>query len=1123
MRSTPFAVLLFSFALACGSDDNPSVTPDTGGDASTDASADLGGADAGEDAAPDAAGDVGSDAQADAEADVPNTPPVANAGMDQTGVFKKEVVFLGAGFSSDPDGDTLTYTWTQTQGAPVVLDTPNEVTTSFTAVSPSGIYAFQVEVSDGRASATDTVTVEVINRIPTPDAGIYQKVQPGQLVTLDASQSIDGDDEPLTYSWSQFSGEPVTLSDTTAVKPTFTAPAVFGELVFEVEVSDGEDTATARVQVDVENLAPLAEAGPNQIAAKGQLVTLDGTGSSDPEGQPITYSWTQVSGPETVTLSDPTAAQPTFTTPAVAGGTFIFELVVNDGVQDSTPDRTRVVTPNSPPVADAGADLEVNGGEVAYLDGSLSADPDGDSIRYTWTQLTGTPVDFGNGDRARAYFKVPANLTETLTFQLTVANGQGSDSDTVSVSTRAWAGTPAQIPTNPFGTFLQSFTNYYAIDVSGTHLAIASNAAQIQIWDIADRDNPALSAELAGTSADSVLLDGATVFVGTNGKLSVLNFTRTALSEIGSVSVPNGFNRIVSMSKDGDTLYGILFNSMSGVKGIVAFDVQTLTAPTVLHSMPVTEGTNVAAGPGGVWMGGFNTMTFFDTSTIRSGSPAFTALTDASDDRCSATTRSMQVVGTKLYAACTTYADVAVFDITTPASPVMLGNLKIVGAGDDIAVSGSTAYVAAGSNGVLKFDVSNPATPVFIGSVATTASSDSVRFEPAGQTLVSRSVTGIDLLSDELRTPEFAYSQTLVGDIQNLVFVGGRVAVSAAEISLLDVRDLNNVTTLSTISEFASGGLAVNFPYLFASSSAGIAVVDIQIPTSPLKLTTIQDNLSYEQVQSAGDRLYATARTGGVLIYDISNPNTPSVVSTFVTGDDYRYLLVDGSYLYAIARVDGLHVLDIGDEMNPMEVAFRAVSSPTGTLSKSGDVLWHAFGANSLFRFNVSDPANPVLGVGTLDTDVKDVVVNGALAWIAAGPSGLLTLDVSDVANPILLERYDVDGESKRVALGNNTVWFGDDNTLRAASLDNASTTRQQTATGGTSLVYPVSWQQPAADAEVKCYVSGGTCTVGAINAVNRTADVTWNLPATGDHEIAVIVGHPATRTYLRDRISVVP
>ena len=87
------------------------------------------------------------------------------------------------------------------------------------------------------------------------------------------------------------------------------------------------------------NLPPVALAGEDQSVDKRETITLDGSNSNDPEGQPLTFSWRQIAG-EQVVLSDPEIARPTFST--LDPGNYAFELVVHDGVTASVPDTVVV-------------------------------------------------------------------------------------------------------------------------------------------------------------------------------------------------------------------------------------------------------------------------------------------------------------------------------------------------------------------------------------------------------------------------------------------------------------------------------------------------------------------------------------------------------------------------------------------------------------------------------------------------------------------------------------------------------------------------------------------------------------------------------------------------------------
>jgi hypothetical protein len=97
------------------------------------------------------------------------------------------------------------------------------------------------------------------------------------------------------------------------------------------------------------NSAPTANAGPDQNVGENSTVDLDGTGSSDPDGDALTYAWVQTEGPS-VSLSDANSAQSSFTAPGVtAGSTLIlgFQLTVDDGITSAT-DSVEVTVSEAP-------------------------------------------------------------------------------------------------------------------------------------------------------------------------------------------------------------------------------------------------------------------------------------------------------------------------------------------------------------------------------------------------------------------------------------------------------------------------------------------------------------------------------------------------------------------------------------------------------------------------------------------------------------------------------------------------------------------------------------------------------------------------------------------------------
>jgi len=231
---------------------------------------------------------------------------------------------------------------------------------------------------------------------------------------VDGSASFDPDNDRLSYAWMQIGGPPVALTGATTAQPSFTAPLVGPTgtvLTFALTVSDGLASATDTVDIRIENVnhQPIANAGPDQTRNEGTPVTLDGTVSSDPDGDALTYAWIQVNGPS-VTLSGATGATPTFVAPAVNGGgaTLVFRLTVSDGLGGSASDEVSIFVQNvnDPPACErAQAQPRVlwpPDHKLVPVTVTGVSDPEGNRVHFTITGVTqDEPVNgLGDGDTA---------------------------------------------------------------------------------------------------------------------------------------------------------------------------------------------------------------------------------------------------------------------------------------------------------------------------------------------------------------------------------------------------------------------------------------------------------------------------------------------------------------------------------------------------------------------------------------------------------------------------------------------------------------------------------------------------------------------------------------------------
>jgi K319L-like, PKD domain len=292
------------------------------------------------------------------------------------------------------------------------------------------------------------------NTPPTANAGPDMSANVGEVVHLNGSGSdVDGDN--LTYSWtfvSKPTGSTAALSGATSASASFTAD-VGGQFVVLLTVNDGKASQSDQCTVSV-NSAPTANAGPDQSVSVGDVVQLDGSSSSDPEGDNLSYSWTMSSRPtgSAATLQNGNSGTSTFTPDR--GGDYVIRLVVNDGSLSSEVDEC-IVSANTPPTANAGPDQTVSVGAVVQLDGTGSSDPDAvatsmgpsgasnAALGYLWSfdsRPNGSTATLSSATSATPTFT--ADMEGTFVIRLVVNDGTASSAPDLVTITATEAQTP---------------------------------------------------------------------------------------------------------------------------------------------------------------------------------------------------------------------------------------------------------------------------------------------------------------------------------------------------------------------------------------------------------------------------------------------------------------------------------------------------------------------------------------------------------------------------------------------------------------------------------------------------------------------------------------------------------
>jgi hypothetical protein len=501
-----------------------------------------------------------------------NTAPVANAGPDQTANVGATVALNGTA-SIDADGDLLSYRW-RLQSAPTGA-VPSLV--GATSVSPTlsipaaGLYVVQLVVNDGRVdSALDTVVISTANSAPVANAGADRTTTVAATVTLDGGASTDVDGDSLTFRWRLVAapaGSVETLRSATSVAPTFRIDRP-GTYRFELVVSDSAaSSAPDAVVVTTVNSAPVANAGPDQTAYAPQTVTLDGSASTDVDGDALNYHWSLTSAPagSRARLSDAGAIRPSFAVDRA--GTYVAQLLVNDGLVSGAVDTVTVTTLNTAPVASAGPDQSVVAGQIIGLTGEASADVNGDGLAYAWAitvRPSGSTAPLLDPTSVMPTFR--ADRVGTYVLQLIVNDGTtDSAPDTVTISTSntapvasAGADQPASAVNQPVW-----LDGSASLDADGHGLTyrwalIAAPAGSAATISDAGAIGPAFTPDRGGQYvAQLIVSDGFvdsapdTVVIETVNRAPVANAGADLLANVGT---PTAVSADGSTDPDGDAL-----------------------------------------------------------------------------------------------------------------------------------------------------------------------------------------------------------------------------------------------------------------------------------------------------------------------------------------------------------------------------------------------------------------------------------------------------------------------------------------------------------------------------------------------------------------------------------------
>ncbi len=311
-------------------------------------------------------------------------------------------------------------------------------------------------------------------------------------------------------------------------------------------------------------------------------------------------------------------------------------------------------------------------------------------------------------------------------------------------------------------------------------------------------------------------------------------------------------------------------------------------------------------------------------------------------------------------------AGMRLLDLSTLHAPALLGEYR-----PDDSMSffrgdlrGSTAFLAAGEDGLIMVDVSDPLAPRELGV-----------FSSVGDVRQVRVSEGLAFLASDQRGLEII-------DISD-----------PASPHLLGVLE----TEYDEIEQVAIDG---QFVYI-ADDSWGFRVVDATEPDAPSVVGEYGGLRDPEDMVAMGGLVYVADGAGGLLILDVTNPASPSLAGDLDLRSPARRVAVAGGRAYLGADTGELFVVDVSQPVEPQLIATMSAPAGVAALAAHGGLVYAASG-RSVLAFDLTDPhsaqvrGSEFVGGSPSGGRVADLMIDGSAVYALQELDGLRLVDASD-------------------------------------------------------------------------------------------------------------------------------
>lgn len=261
-----------------------------------------------------------------------------------------------------------------------------------------------------------------------------------------------------------------------------------------------------------------------------------------------------------------------------------------------------------------------------------------------------------------------------------------------------------------------------------------------------------------------------------------------------------------------------------------------------------------------------------------------------------------------------------------------------------------------------------------------------------------------------------------------LFFISSNLGIiEVNDISIIEANTSENNLYVNFVGEVDLGGAGYKIKLennrIYVSSNNGIEIIDIQNPTAPIRISTVEEG---EMGYDVKNNIIYTTNSNGLVIIDVTDANAPEILGTSDEGQWAYNLRVNNTLAFGIEGGD-MNIYDISNLNDPVRVGQYVDSGRGNDIIIYGEIAYYADPDEGLEVINVSDYSNPEK-IRTISNTLGawDLYLNDELLYLGCHGAGLRVLDISNPTNPVVIRNYNDGGEVYGVCGNNSYIILGD-------------------------------------------------------------------------------------------------